>query len=115
MDEDGYLFITGRIKNIINRGGEKISPEHVEAILAGCTGVIEAAVFAIPDATYGELVGAVVVVSENESIGAETILQDCRSRLSTFEMPERLEVVPTLPHTAKGAIDRRAVEDQYAR
>lgn len=115
VDEDGYLFITGRIKNIINRGGEKISPEHVEAILAGCTGVIEAAVFAIPDATYGERVGAVVVVSENESIGAETILQDCRSRLSPFEMPERLEVVPTLPHTAKGAIDRRAVEDQYAR
>ena len=108
-------FITGRIKNIINRGGEKISPEHVEAILAGCSGVTEAAVFAIPDATYGERVGAVVVVSENESIGPETILQDCRSKLSPFEVPERLEVVAALPHTAKGALDRRAVEDQYAR
>ena len=115
VDEDGYLFITGRIKNIINRGGEKISPEHVEAVLAGCNGVTEAAVFAIPDATYGEGVGAVVVVSENENIGPETILQDCRSKLSPFEMPERLEVVAALPHTAKGAIDRRAVEDQYAR
>ena len=96
-------FITGRIKNIINRGGEKISPEHVEAILAGCNGVTEAAVFAIPDATYGEGVGAVVVVSEDENIGPETILQDCRSKLSPFEVPERLEVVAALPHTAKGA------------
>jgi acyl-CoA synthetase (AMP-forming)/AMP-acid ligase II len=114
VDEDGYLFITGRIKNIINRGGEKISPEHVEAILAGCNGVIEAAAFAVPDPTYGERVGAVVVVSENERIGPETILQECHSRLSSFEMPEPLEVVAALPHTAKGAIDRRAVEDQYA-
>jgi acyl-CoA synthetase (AMP-forming)/AMP-acid ligase II len=115
VDEDGYLFLTGRIKNIINRGGEKISPEHVEAILAECRGVTEAAVFATPDATYGERVCAVVVVSQNESIGPETILQDCRSKLSSFEVPERLEVVAALPHTAKGAIDRRAVEDQYAR
>jgi acyl-CoA synthetase (AMP-forming)/AMP-acid ligase II len=115
VDVDGYLFLTGRIKNIIIRGGEKISPEHVEAILAGCRGVTEAAVFAIPDATYGERVGAAVVVSQNQSIGPETILQDCRSKLSPFEVPEHLEVVAALPHTAKGALDRRAVEEQYAR
>jgi acyl-CoA synthetase (AMP-forming)/AMP-acid ligase II len=115
MDEDGYLFLTGRIKNIINRGGEKISPEHVEAVLAECRGVTEAAVFAIPDAMYGEAVGAAVVVAESESIGSEQILQECRSKLSAFEIPERLEVVAALPHTAKGALDRRAVEEQYAR
>jgi acyl-CoA synthetase (AMP-forming)/AMP-acid ligase II len=114
LDEDGYLFLTGRIKNIINRGGEKISPEHVEAILAECRGVTEAAVFAIPDATYGEGVGAAVVVAEGESLGSEQILQECRGKLSAFEIPERLEVVAALPHTAKGALDRRAVEDQYA-
>ncbi|HEV7850850.1 MAG TPA: FadD7 family fatty acid--CoA ligase [Mycobacterium sp.] len=114
VDEDGYLFLTGRIKNIINRGGEKISPEHVEAVLAGCRGVTEAAVFAMPDATYGERVGAVVVLSQNESIGPETILRECKSKLSPFEVPERLEVVAALPHTAKGALDRRAVEEQFA-
>jgi acyl-CoA synthetase (AMP-forming)/AMP-acid ligase II len=115
VDEDGYLFLRGRIKNIINRGGEKISPEHVEAILAECSGVTEAAVFAIPDATYGERVGAAVVVAKDESVGPETILQDCRSKLSPFEVPERLEVVAALPHTAKGALDRRAVAEQYVR
>jgi acyl-CoA synthetase (AMP-forming)/AMP-acid ligase II len=72
-------------------------------------------VFAIPDATFGERVGAAVVVSQDERFGSEQILQECRGKLSGFEMPERLEVVAALPHTAKGALDRRAVEDQYAR
>jgi acyl-CoA synthetase (AMP-forming)/AMP-acid ligase II len=114
LDEEGYLFLTGRIKSLINRGGEKISPEHVEDILAECPGVAEAAVFAIPDATYGQRVGAAVVVScEGEKLGPEQILQYCRNRLSAFEVPDRLEVVAELPHTAKGALDRRAVEAQF--
>jgi acyl-CoA synthetase (AMP-forming)/AMP-acid ligase II len=115
LDEDGYLFLTGRIKNLINRAGEKISPEHVEDILAGCPGVAEAAVFAIPDATYGQRVGAAVVVREGGSIGSEQILQHCRNRLSAFEVPDRLEVVAALPHTAKGGLDRLAVDARYAR
>lgn len=115
LDEDGYLSLTGRIKNIINRGGEKISPEHVEAILAECRGVAEAAVFAVPDATYGERVGAAVVVAQGASVEPEAILRDCLTKLSPFEVPERLKVVAALPHTAKGALDRRAVENQYAR
>jgi acyl-CoA synthetase (AMP-forming)/AMP-acid ligase II len=114
LDEDGYLFLTGRIKSQINRGGEKISPEHVEDILAGCPGIAEAAVFAIPDMTYGQRVGAaVVLVAEGENVGLEQILQYCRSRLSAFEVPDRLEVVAALPHTAKGALDRRAVQAQF--
>jgi acyl-CoA synthetase (AMP-forming)/AMP-acid ligase II len=114
LDEDGYLFLTGRIKNLINRGGEKISPEHVEDILAGCPGVAEAAVFAIPDAIYGQRVGAAVVVREGENVGSEQILQYCRNRLSAFEIPDRIEVVAALPHTAKGGLDRLAVDAQYA-
>jgi acyl-CoA synthetase (AMP-forming)/AMP-acid ligase II len=114
LDSDGYLFLTGRIKNIINRGGEKVSPEHVEAALAACPGVTEAAVFAIPDAIYGERVGAAVVVDRCENVDAEQILQSCRAQLASFEVPDHLEVVAALPHTAKGALDRRAVELQYA-
>ncbi|MER5915702.1 FadD7 family fatty acid--CoA ligase [Streptomyces sp. NPDC001982] len=114
LDTDGYLFLTGRIKNLINRGGEKISPEHVEDILTGCPGVAEAAVFAVPDATYGTQVGAAVVVHEGEVTGPEPILRHCRTRLAPFEVPERLEIVAALPHTPKGALDRRAVDAQYA-
>jgi acyl-CoA synthetase (AMP-forming)/AMP-acid ligase II len=114
LDQDGYLFLTGRIKNIINRGGEKISPEHVEAVLSECGGVSEAAVFAIPDATYGERVGAVVVLGGEQAIRPDQILENCSGRLAPFEVPDRLEVVAALPHTAKGALDRRAVEKQFA-
>jgi acyl-CoA synthetase (AMP-forming)/AMP-acid ligase II len=113
LDVDGCLFVTGRIKNIINYGGEKISPEHVEAVLVACSDVTEAAVFAIPDAMYGERVGAAVVCHGN-SVTAEEILRACRSELSRFEVPDRIEVVAALPHTAKGALDRRAVSDIYA-
>ena len=75
IDQDGYLFLTGRIKNVIDRGGEKISPEYVEAVLAECSGVTEAVVFAVPDATFGERVGAAVVVSQVERFGSEQIRQ----------------------------------------
>ncbi|MDN3029701.1 FadD7 family fatty acid--CoA ligase [Streptomyces sp. S.PB5] len=114
LDEDGYLSLTGRINNIINRGGEKISPEHVEDILAGCPGVAEAAVFAVPDAVYGQRVGAVVVVRAGESVRAAEILRYCRDRLAGFEVPDRVEVVASLPYTAKGALDRKAVQARYA-
>ncbi|MFD7896733.1 FadD7 family fatty acid--CoA ligase [Streptomyces sp. NPDC059743] len=114
LDEDGYLFLTGHIKNLINRGGEKISPEHVEDVLAGCPGVSEAAVFPIPDAHYGQRAGAVVVVRDGEILGSGQILQYCRDRLSPAEVPDRLEIVAALPHTAKGGLDRRAVENRYA-
>jgi acyl-CoA synthetase (AMP-forming)/AMP-acid ligase II len=102
----------GSIKNIINRGGEKISPEHVEAVLAGCGGVTEAAVYPVPDPLYGERVGAAVVVSRPDLVGSEEILQQCRGLLAPFEMPERLEIVASLPHTAKGALDRCAIRDR---
>ncbi|MEU6373202.1 FadD7 family fatty acid--CoA ligase [Streptomyces sp. NPDC046909] len=118
LDEDGDLSLTGRINNLINRGGEKISPEYVEDILAGCPGVAEAAVFAVPDAVYGERVGAAVVVREGEGaegeFEVEEILRYCRERLAAFEVPDRIEVAAALPYTAKGGLDRKAVRARYA-
>jgi len=123
LDADGDLFLTGRIKDLINRGGEKISPEHVEDVLSGCPGVAEAAVFPIPDATYGERVGAAVVLREDaeeaadegadEGADEDRILAYCRTRLAPYEVPDRVEITPALPHTAKGALDRRAVVARY--
>ncbi|MET9891154.1 FadD7 family fatty acid--CoA ligase [Streptomyces sp. NPDC006465] len=115
LDADGYLSLTGRIDNIINRGGEKVSPERVEDILAGCPGVAEAAVFAVPDPVYGQRVGAAVAVRAGETVGAEEILRYCRDRLAACEVPDRLELVAALPHTAKGGLDRLAVEARFVR
>ncbi|MET8080761.1 FadD7 family fatty acid--CoA ligase [Streptomyces sp. NPDC005303] len=114
LDEDGYLSLTGRIKNLINRGGEKISPEHVEDVLAGCPGVADAAVFAVPDVVYGQRVGAAVVLREPDGLGREEILRYCRDHLAPFEIPDRLELVTALPYTAKGGLDRKAVQARYA-
>ncbi|MET8135424.1 FadD7 family fatty acid--CoA ligase [Streptomyces sp. NPDC005251] len=113
LDADGSLSLTGRLDNIIDRGGQKISPEHVEDVLAGCPGVAEAAVFALPDSVYGQQVGAVVAVREGDAVGPEEILRYCRDRLAAFEVPERLQLVAALPHTAKGGLDRRAVAARY--
>jgi acyl-CoA synthetase (AMP-forming)/AMP-acid ligase II len=113
QDDDGRLFLTGRIKNLINRGGEKISPEHVEEVLAAFPDVSEAAVFAVPDPTYGQRVGAAVVLGPGSSLTERELLTRCRDALAPYEVPERLAVVPSLPHTAKGALDRRTVADLY--
>lgn len=113
LDRDDDLFLTGRIKDLINRGGEKISPEHVEDVLSGCPGVTEAAVYPVPDATYGQRVGAAVVTRDGADTGR--ILAYCRARLAPYEVPDRLEIAHALPHTAKGALDRQAVVEQYAR
>jgi acyl-CoA synthetase (AMP-forming)/AMP-acid ligase II len=74
-------------------------------------GVTEAAVYPVPDPLYGERVGAAVVVSRPDLGGSEEILQRRRGLLAPFEMPERLEIVASLPH-ARGALDRRAIRDR---
>ncbi|MFD8918877.1 FadD7 family fatty acid--CoA ligase [Streptomyces sp. NPDC059569] len=114
LDRDGELVLTGRIKDLINRGGEKISPEHVEDVLSGGPGVAEAAVYPVPDATYGQRVGAAVVTRDGAAPDADRILAYCRARLAPYEVPDRLEITRALPHTVKGALDRKAVAEQYA-
>jgi oxalate---CoA ligase len=106
-DSDGNLMVTGRSKNLINRGGEKISPEHVEQVLAGCPGVLQAAVVGVPDALYGEQVAAAVVITADTD--ADHITESCRALLAPFEIPQRVVAVPALPQTPKGDVDRTAL------
>ncbi len=114
LDAHGHLEITGRIKNIINRGGEKISPERVEQVLAGCPGVAQAAVFPVPDQVYGERVAAAVVAAPHTSLTAEAIIGDCRDRLAKYEVPEHITIVDKLPLTAKGDVNRAALASDLA-
>jgi acyl-CoA synthetase (AMP-forming)/AMP-acid ligase II len=111
----GDLTIRGRIKELINRGGEKISPERVEGVLAGHPNVLEVAVFGVPDKMYGETVAAVIVPQESASPTPEELTEFCRDRLAPFEIPAEFQVAAELPHTAKGSLDRRAVADQFGR
>ena len=104
VDPDGNLIVTGRCKNLINRGGEKISPEHVEQVLAGCPGVLQAAVVGVPDALYGEQVAAAAVITADTDL--DRIAEHCRALLAPFEIPQRVVAVPALPQTPKGDVDR---------
>jgi acyl-CoA synthetase (AMP-forming)/AMP-acid ligase II len=111
----GDLTIRGRIKELINRGGEKISPERVEGVLANHPNVLEVAVFGVPDKMYGETVAAVIVPRESPAPTPEELAVFCRERLAAFEIPATFQEASALPHTAKGSLDRRAVADQFGR
>jgi acyl-CoA synthetase (AMP-forming)/AMP-acid ligase II len=113
LSADGDLTIRGRIKELINRGGEKISPERVEGVLASHPNVLEVAVFGVPDKLYGETVAAVIVPRESPAAAPDELALFCRERLAAFEVPATFEEAGELPHTAKGSLDRRAVADRF--
>ncbi|ORB87564.1 acyl-CoA synthetase [Mycobacterium kansasii] len=113
LSADGDLNIRGRIKELINRGGEKISPERVEHVLATHPNVLEPAVFGVPHPLYGEAVAA-VIVPRQPAPTPEELTEFCRERLAAFEIPATFELASELPHTAKGSLDRRAVAQRFA-
>jgi acyl-CoA synthetase (AMP-forming)/AMP-acid ligase II len=115
LSEAGELTLRGRIKELINRGGEKISPERVEGVLASHPKVLEAAVFGVPDELYGETVGAAVVPDQVDPPTADELTEFCRERLAAFEVPAGIALTDELPHTAKGSIDRRAVAERFGK
>jgi acyl-CoA synthetase (AMP-forming)/AMP-acid ligase II len=115
LDSDGYLFLNGRIKEIINRGGEKIAPQTVEAVLLSHPGVQEAAAFAVPDPEYGEDVNAAVILQPDSDATEADLKRHCQARLAAFEIPARIYVLDRFPRTTKGDADRRALAAAFTR
>ncbi|MEX0761390.1 MAG: acyl--CoA ligase [Dehalococcoidia bacterium] len=113
LDESGYLSLTGRIKELINRGGEKISPLEVDAILLQHPSIAEAVCFAVPDEKYGECVQAAVVLKSNADEAA--IREFCREHLADFKIPDRVHIAESLPRTATGKIQRRHVATAFVK
>jgi acyl-CoA synthetase (AMP-forming)/AMP-acid ligase II len=109
LDVDGYLTLTGRIKELISRGGEKIGPREIDEALLTHPDVAEAVTFGVPHPTLGEEVVAAIVLRNPQKEAA--ILSYCREKLADFKCPKKLYVVETIPRTAKGKIQRRAVAE----
>jgi acyl-CoA synthetase (AMP-forming)/AMP-acid ligase II len=107
LDADGYLTLAGRLKELINRGGEKISPLEIDGVLLEHPAVAEAVSFAVPDAKYGEEVHAAVVLKGAAT--PEDLARFCRDRLADFKVPKTIHVTDALPRTATGKIQRRHV------
>ncbi len=109
LDADNFLFLTGRIKEIINRGGEKIAPRQIEECLMDLAGVREAAAFAIPHPTLGEDVAVAVVREPGAHLSDEAIRDHLAARLSRFKVPRHVAFLDTLPRLPSGKLDRRSL------
>jgi len=107
LDPSGYLRLTGRIKELINRGGEKISPLEVDEVLLAHPAVAEAVCFGVPHPSWGEEVAAAVVL--RAEVEVSDLLAYCRDRLAEFKCPKQIHLTPSIPRTATGKIQRRAV------
>jgi acyl-CoA synthetase (AMP-forming)/AMP-acid ligase II/LPS sulfotransferase NodH/acyl carrier protein len=114
LDQDGYLFITGRIKEIINRGGEKISPQEVDEILLTHPGVLEAATFSLPHPTLGEEVAAAVVKKNGAQLDEKELIAFLSSQLAYFKIPRKLFFVDSIPKTANGKVQRTLLAETLA-
>ncbi len=114
VDEDGYLFIIDRKKDIIIRGGENISCQEVEAALYLHPGVAEACVFGLPDERLGEVVGAAVYLHPGHSVGAEELIAFTKQTLASFAVPHRLWVEPApLPRLGTEKIDKVGLRKRF--
>ena len=112
LDQDGYLTLVGRIKELINRGGEKISPREIDEALLTHPAIAEAVCFGIPDRVYGEEVAAAVVLKKSTTV--KDLIAHCRVSLADFKCPKKIYIVESIPRTATGKIQRRNVAATFA-
>ncbi|GKT44930.1 putative PH domain-containing protein [Colletotrichum spaethianum] len=111
-DEDGYIIITGRIKELINKGGEKISPIELDNVLTRHPAVSEAVSFAIPDDLYGQDIGVAVVLKPGQQLKGDDLKKWVLEKLAKFKVPKKIYFTETMPKTATGKIQRRIVAEK---
>jgi acyl-CoA synthetase (AMP-forming)/AMP-acid ligase II len=113
VDEDGYVFIVDRKKDIIIRGGENISSMEVEEVLHEHPSILEASVIGAPEPVLGETVMAVVVNKPGQDLSAEALIEFCKEHLEPFKVPARVEFVEELPRNPAGKVLKRALKSKY--
>ena len=106
MDEDGYVFVTGRIKELIIKGGENIAPREIDEVLLEHEAVLEAAAFARPCDDYGQRVEACIRLKEGYQIEQTALLAHCHDRLGSFKSPDIVHVLDDLPKGPSGKVQR---------
>ncbi|MEP7023386.1 MAG: AMP-binding protein, partial [Actinomycetota bacterium] len=109
---DGYLTLEGRLKEMILRGGENIAPAEIEEVLLSHPAVQDAVCFGVEDEKYGELVSAAVTLGQDTEV--KELIEHCRGKLAAFKVPARIHVLPEIPRTATGKVQRRRVAEFVA-
>jgi acyl-CoA synthetase (AMP-forming)/AMP-acid ligase II len=113
LDVDGYLHLVARIKELINRGGEKISPREIDDVLLAHPAVAEAVSFGVPHGTWGEEVAAAVVV--RQAVDEHELLEYCKHHLADYKRPKQIHITDAIPRTATGKVQRGVVAKVYTR
>jgi long-chain acyl-CoA synthetase len=113
-DDEGFLFLTDRIKDMIVSGGENIYPIEVEEVLSQHPGVADVAVIGVPDERWGETVKALVVLAPNSGVGADELVDFARERLAGYKLPRSVDFVSELPRTPAGKVLKRELRARYA-
>ena len=113
LDDDGYIHIVGRAKDLVISGGFNVYPKEVETEIDALEGVLESAVFGIPHADFGEAVTAAVVVRSGATLSQPAILSALGRRLAKFKVPKHIVVVESLPRNAMGKVQKAALREAY--
>lgn len=112
MDEEGFIYIVDRKKDMIISGGENIYPAEVEAVLYSHPAVFEAAVIGVPDPKWGETVKAYVVLKAYHQLTAEEVIEYCRTRIASYKKPRYVEFLKALPRNASGKVLKTVLRNQ---
>ena len=113
VDEEGFLFLTDRIKDMVVSGGENVYPVEVEEVLSQHRGVAEVAVIGVPDERWGEALKALIVPLPGAQVRADELIAFARERLAGYKLPRSVEVVETLPRTPSGKVLKLELRDRY--
>ena len=113
FDDEGFLFVAGRKKDMVKSGGISVYPLEIESVLYSHADVLEAAVIGVPDPQWGEALKAVIVLKEGAKIGAEELQRFCKDRLSSYKVPKSVEFVESLPHTEVGKVNKLKVREMF--
>lgn len=114
FDEEGYLFVSGRKKDMVKSGGISIYPLEIESVIYSHPDVLEAAVIGVPDAEWGESLKAVIVLKPGAKISGAQLQKFCKERLSSYKVPKSVEFVSSLPHTEVGKVNKVKVREMFS-
>jgi acyl-CoA synthetase (AMP-forming)/AMP-acid ligase II len=113
LDDDGYLYIEDRVKDMFISGGENVYPAEVERVIVELDPVLAAAVVGVPDEKWGEVGKAFVIARDGATVTADDVLEHCRERLAGYKRPRSAEVVDTLPRNATGKVLKHVLRAPY--
>ena len=115
FDEDGYLFIVGRSKDLIISGGYNVYPKEIESVIDEMEGVLESAVIGVAHADFGEAVTAVIVPRQDANLSEAQVIHALKTKIANFKVPKRVFIVNELPRNTMGKVQKNLLRDQYGK